>query len=73
MKRHAAGTDLTTSLPLAPHDVSVMERLPVVGDYQTGGGDKDANAKAFFFVAYMNLIIVLLILFIIALWRWGWS
>lgn len=74
MKRHAAGTDLTHALALAPHDASVLERLPVVGEFRAAAtGKTDQNTRAFFFVAYMNLVIVMLILFIIALWRWGWS
>ncbi|PLX91000.1 MAG: cytochrome B5 [Desulfuromonas sp.] len=72
MKRHSAGRDLTDELPLAPHDDSVMSRLPVVGEYvESGEGAKDPSTKAFYFVAYMNLVIVFLILFILALWRWG--
>ncbi|MDT8420159.1 MAG: cytochrome b5 domain-containing protein [Desulfuromonadales bacterium] len=72
MKRHSAGRDLTEDLPLAPHDDSVMARLPVVGEYvEHGEGAKDPNTRAFYFVAYMNLVIVFLILFILALWRWG--
>lgn len=72
MRRHSAGRDLTEDLAMAPHDNSVMPRLPVVGDYiESHENGKDPNTKAFYFVAYMNLGIVFLILFIIALWRWG--
>ncbi len=31
MKRHAAGTDLTSDIQAAPHDTSVLERYPQVG------------------------------------------
>ena len=72
MRRHSTGRDLTEDLAMAPHDDSVMTRLPVVGDYvESHESVRDANTKIFYFVAYMNLGIVFLILFIIALWRWG--
>jgi len=72
MRRHSSGRNLTDDLPLAPHNESVMSRLPLVGEYvESGTEGKDPNAKAFYFVAYMNLGNVFLILFILALWRWG--
>lgn len=72
MRRHNSGRDLTTDLPMAPHDGAVMERLPVVGEYVANiNGEENPSTKVFYFIAYMNLIIVFLILFIIALWRWG--
>lgn len=72
MRRHSAGADLTDSLPLAPHNSAVMERLSVVGDYVAeAGAQADTSTRAFYFIAYMNLGIVFLILFIISLWRWG--
>ena len=72
MRRHSAGRDLTHEMSTAPHDDSVMPRLPVVGDYvESHEFGKDSNTNAFYFIAYMNLGIVFLILFIIALWRWG--
>lgn len=72
MKRHAAGTDLTQAISLAPHDEEVMARLQVVGEFSTDAKDASAaTGRQFFFIAYMNLGIVLIILFILALWRWG--
>ncbi|HKJ04538.1 MAG TPA: cytochrome b5 domain-containing protein [Geopsychrobacteraceae bacterium] len=72
MRRHSSGRDLTDDLPMAPHDESVMPRLPVVGEYVTEGAEgKKPATTAFYIIAYMNLTIVFLILFIIALWRWG--
>ena len=72
MKRHAAGTDLTEALALAPHQAEVMERLPVVGEFDVAAGAQvDPSARVFFLIAYMNLGIVLLILFVLALWSWG--
>lgn len=72
MRRHSSGTDLTTDLSQAPHDHSVLERFPQVGEYVAeDNSGKRTNSKAFYFVAYMNLVIVFLILFILALWRWG--
>ncbi len=72
MKRHAAGTDLTEALALAPHAADVIERLPVVGEFRPGASEaRDQGARRFYAVAYMNLVIVFLILFILALWRWG--
>ena len=72
MRRHSSGKELTADLSMAPHDEKVMERLPVVGDYAEDAATPAApSAKAFYFIAYMNLIIVFLILLIIALWKWG--
>ena len=72
MKRHAAGTDLTNVLSLAPHDEDVMTRLKVVGEFTAGSIDASGSTdRHFFFIANMNLGIVLIILFILALWKWG--
>jgi len=71
MKRHAAGTDLSAALALAPHADEVMARLPVVGDFVAGEEAAPPRTRAFYAVAYMNLVIVFVILFILALWRWG--
>lgn len=72
MQRHAAGTDLSSAIGLAPHGPEVFERLPQVGELQSGAPDKPPLAtRLFYAVAYMNLVIVFIILFIIALWRWG--
>jgi predicted heme/steroid binding protein/uncharacterized membrane protein len=72
MQRHAAGTDLTTALGLAPHGAEVLERLPLVGECNEASATRPPlAARLFFAVAYMNLGIVFIILFILALWRWG--
>lgn len=71
MKRHAAGTDLTEALPLAPHDEQVMSRLKVVGKFSDEQTTSQNTGRQFYFIAYMNLGIVLVILFIISLWKWG--
>jgi predicted heme/steroid binding protein len=31
MRRHNAGTDLTTDIQAAPHDIEVLERYPLIG------------------------------------------
>lgn len=72
MKRHAAGSDLTAALPLAPHDGSVLQRFPVVGDLVAAPAPGMAPAaRVFYLLAYVNLVFVLAILLVIALWRWG--
>lgn len=70
MRRHDAGRDLTADLPMAPHEADVIERLPVVGKFREEGGPSGPS-RAFYVVAYMNLVIVFLILLVIALWRWS--
>jgi len=70
--KHQAGHDLTDSIKKAPHGVEKLEGLPIVGTYDaTLKPPKTFVQKAFYFVAYMNLIIVFIVLFIIAYWRWG--
>lgn len=73
MKRHAAGSDLTDALSLAPHDAKVLERLPVVGTYlPESAAQMAAPARVFYLLAYLNLGFVFAILLVIAVWRWGW-
>jgi predicted heme/steroid binding protein len=70
--KHAAGHDMTASLPKAPHGEEKLDGLPVVGKYD--GSRKPAKTpiqKMFYFVAYMNLTIVFAVLIVIAYWRWG--
>lgn len=70
--KHAAGQDMTDSLPKAPHGEEKLDSLPVVGKYD--GSMKPAKTpvqKMFYFVAYMNLTIVFAVLIVIAYWRWG--
>jgi len=72
MQRHAAGTDLSSAIGLAPHGTEVFERLPLVGELRDTGPTKPPlPTRLFYAVAYMNLALVFIILFIIALWRWG--
>ena len=72
MKRHSAGTDLTTALALAPHAEEVIARLPVVGNYIGDiGSEHTMTAKIFYALAYQNLTFVFIIIFIISLWKWG--
>jgi len=72
MQRHAAGTDLTTAIGLAPHGPEVFARLPLIGELKaTGPQRRPLHERLFYAVAYMNLGLVFVILFIVALWRWG--
>ena len=34
MKRHSAGSDLTTDIQAAPHGIEMLERYPIIGKYQ---------------------------------------
>jgi predicted heme/steroid binding protein/uncharacterized membrane protein len=71
-KKHHAGDDLTDILNTAPHGEEKILKMPVVADLIPMGTkpEKPMHEKAFYFMAYMNLIFVFLITFIIALWRW---
>ena len=70
--KHSAGHDMTDSLPKAPHGEEKLEGLPVVGKYDSSKKPpKTPVQKAFYFVAYMNLVIVFFVLIVIAYWRWG--
>lgn len=70
--KHAAGTDLTTALPKAPHGEEKLEGLPVVGTFDAAKKpSKTPVQKAFYIIAYMNLAIVFCVLIVIAYWRWG--
>jgi len=72
MQRHAAGTDLSSAIGLAPHGPEVFDRLPLVGELnETGPTKPPLPTRLFYAVAYMNLGLVFIILFIVALWRWG--
>ena len=70
--KHAAGHDMTDSLPKAPHGEEKLEVLPLIGKYD--GSRKPLKTpvqKAFYFIAYMNLSIVFCVLIVIAYLRWG--
>jgi len=70
--KHQAGHDLTGFIAKAPHGEEKIKSLPVIGTYDaTLRPPKTFAQKAFYFVAYMNLINVFIILFILAWWRWG--
>jgi predicted heme/steroid binding protein len=70
--KHAAGHDMTDSLPKAPHGEEKLEGLPMVGKYDgSRKPPKTPVQKMFYFIAYMNLSIVFAVLIVIAYWRWG--
>ena len=71
-KKHHAGDDLTDILKTAPHGEDKILKIPVVAELVPLETklEKPPHEKAFYFMAYMNLIFVFLITFIIALWRW---
>ena len=70
--KHAAGYDMTDSLPKAPHSEEKLDGLPIVGKYDSSmKPPKTPVQKAFYFIAYMNLTIVFCVLVVIAYWRWG--
>jgi predicted heme/steroid binding protein/uncharacterized membrane protein len=71
-KKHHAGNDLTDILKTAPHGEDKILKMPVVAELAPLETklEKSTHEKAFYFMAYMNLIFVFLITFIIALWRW---
>jgi len=72
MKKHGAGSDLTDLLKTAPHGDEKILGMPVVGSLITGEtkGKPPRHEKAFYLMAYMNLVFVFVITFIVALWRW---
>jgi predicted heme/steroid binding protein len=72
LKKHSAGNDLTDFLKTAPHSKEKIFQMPEVGELVSLKTklEKPAREKAFYFMAYMNLVFVFLITFIIALWRW---
>jgi predicted heme/steroid binding protein len=70
--KHTAGHDMTDALPKAPHGAEKLDELPVVGKYDSSSKPtKTPVQKAFYFIAYMNLVIVFCVLIVIAYWRWG--
>jgi len=70
--KHQAGQDLSEFIARAPHGEEKLAPVPVVGTYDsTLRPPRTFAQKAFYFVAYMNLILVFLVLFVIAYWRWG--
>jgi predicted heme/steroid binding protein len=70
--KHQAGHDLTDAISKAPHGEEKLESVNVVGTYDASlNPPKTFAQKAFYFIAYMNLLIVFAVLFIITYWRWG--
>ncbi|MFQ5906800.1 MAG: hypothetical protein ACE5JA_09540, partial [bacterium] len=54
------------------HGEEKLELLKGVGSFDPARKPEKTGAqKAFYFVAYMNLIIVFLVLCVIAFWKWG--
>ena len=69
--RHKAGEDLTDMLNQAPHGEDKILAMPMVGEIQPSQMKKPPLQKrAFYFMAYLNLIFVILIITILALWKW---
>lgn len=70
--KHQAGHDLSDALAKAPQGEEKLEKLKVIGSYDSSLTPIMSFAqKTFYFIAYMNLFIVFVVLFIIAYWRWG--
>ncbi len=70
--KHASGNDLTAFIAKAPHGEEKLEGLKAVGSYDASRQPPKTFAqKAFYFIAYMNLVIVFCVLLTIAYWRWG--
>ena len=72
LKRHLAGLDLTEALKQAPHGEEKVIGMPMMGKLLEPEEEttRPFHEKAFFFIAYMNLVFVFLIIFVISLWRW---
>lgn len=69
--RHKAGEDLTDMLNQAPHGEDKILSMPMVGDLlRSQMKNQPRQKRAFYFMAYLNLIIVILIITILALWKW---
>jgi predicted heme/steroid binding protein len=69
--RHKAGEDLTDMLNHAPHGEDKIFAVPMVGKILKSRTKKPSRPKkAFYFMAYLNLILVILIITILALWKW---
>ncbi|MBI5664015.1 MAG: cytochrome B5 [Nitrospirae bacterium] len=70
--KHSSGNDLTAFIAKAPHGDEKLEGLKIVGSYDAAmKPPKTFAQKAFYFIAYMNLVIVFCVLLTIAYWRWG--
>ena len=70
--KHQAGHELSDVIAKAPYGEEKLEPLNLVGTYNAElKPPKTFAQKAFYFIAYMNLVIVFIVLFVIAHWRWG--
>lgn len=72
MMKHAAGTDLTETIKLAPHGEDKVLAMTQVGMCVKSDRkpERPLYEKVFYFFAYMNLALVFVIIFVISLWRW---
>jgi predicted heme/steroid binding protein len=72
LERHPAGFDLTEALMQAPHGQERVIAMPMAGKLlkPKEGTARPFHEKAFYFLAYMNLVLVFLVIFVISLWRW---
>jgi predicted heme/steroid binding protein len=70
--KHSAGTDLTGMLDQAPHGDEKLQGLGQIGKLALAKEEKETPSaqRAFYFIAYLNLVLVILITLILALWRW---
>lgn len=70
--KHLSGHDLTDAIAKAPHGEKKLESLEIVGTYDANlKPQKTFAQKAFYLIAYMNLLLVFSVLLVIAFWRWG--
>ncbi len=70
-KKHAAGSDMSDVLKMAPHKEDKIIAMPVVGKLiQEAEKKTPLQIRIFYFFAYMNLFLIFSIVFIISLWRW---
>jgi predicted heme/steroid binding protein len=70
LKKHHAGADLTEALKTAPHGEEVLQKMPVVGRLSEEAPRRPLHLRAFYFMAYFNLVLIFLVLLVISLWRW---
>jgi predicted heme/steroid binding protein/uncharacterized membrane protein len=71
MGRHAAGSDLTEALKLAPHGREKVTAMAEAGKLVASGPRiAPLHERVFFFMAHMNLAMVFMIILILSLWRW---
>ncbi len=54
-RRHTAGQDLTEDLPFAPHDESVLERVPLVGILAEREAEEEQEAEGW--IVWLNRLL----------------